>query len=217
MKLSMILAAAVLAASTLSASAVTFATDVDWANNGTVPGDRDNPADALGAPDGKFLSLGLTNADGTNPGFAVFTFGTPIVGTNAASVFEVTFVCNGGGGVCTNHVEEVELLVGTAGEYDFGSHDFSDLSDFTSVGFLDNGDAQTGASIIISGSFTYLALVDRSVAAANLLGIGVANQSRDGFDVDSVSVEAVPIPTSVALMLTALGGLGFMAARRRAV
>lgn len=216
MKLFMMLSAAFLAASTMTASAVTYATAVDWANNGTVPAGRDNPNAALGAPDGSFLSLGLTNADGSNPGFAVFTFGGLVSGSNALTVVETTFVCNSAVGGCENHFEEVEVLIGQADEYTFGSHDFSDLSDFVSLGFLGNADAQGGASLIINSPFTFIAFVDRSVAGAIGEGIGFANQSRDGFDIESIALSIVPVPASLALMLTALGGLGYLAARRRA-
>ncbi len=212
----MMLSAAFLAVSTLSASAVTFATAVDWANNGTVPAGRDNPNAALGAPDGPFLSLGLTNADGSNPGFAVFTFGGPISGSNALTVIETTFVCNGAGPSCNNHFEEVEILIGQAGEYDFGTHDITDLSDFVSLGFLGNADAQGGTSLVINGAFTYIAFIDRSLAGAAAAGVGFPFLSSDGFDIESIAISIVPVPASLALMLTAIGGLGLLAARRRA-
>ncbi|MCM8814064.1 MAG: hypothetical protein NC924_09065, partial [Candidatus Omnitrophica bacterium] len=49
----------------------------DRANNGAVGSSngRNRPSNALGAPDGKFPSLGRTAADGSNPGPAVFDVG----------------------------------------------------------------------------------------------------------------------------------------------
>jgi hypothetical protein len=156
---------AMLFAAGAAEAATVWATDVDWSNNGTVPGsnDRDNPLNALGAPDGDFLALGLTNADGTNPGFAVFSFGGVTFGAGAsATAYEVTFNCTlAADGSCT-YPESMEVFYGT--DYAFGSNDFSDLADFTSAGEIFNGDAQMGATLIIPGTFTYIALVDTTLA-----------------------------------------------------
>ncbi len=61
-----------------------YATDVIWTNNGTVGSgnNRDVKANALGAPDQKFLSLG-------KGGMADFTFGQLFTGPGVS--YEVTF------------------------------------------------------------------------------------------------------------------------------
>lgn len=77
------LAAAVAIAGAASANAATYATTAayDLMGSGLTP-DRSNPANALGSPDSKFMSLGLG-------GIASFTFGT-LFGS-PATTFEVTF------------------------------------------------------------------------------------------------------------------------------
>jgi hypothetical protein len=190
------------------AATVHYATAIDWTNNGTVgtANNRNNPVNALGAPNGKFLSLGLTSSTGANPGFAVFDFGK--VFTGPGFVFETTFNCAVSGQTCAGHREQVEVWVGT--DYAFGSNDIADVfDDFTKLpGLIGNADAQGGASFMFSGAFRYLALVDRSGA----LNAG----SVDGFDVDAVGVAPVPVPAALPLMAAALGALGFVARRRRA-
>lgn len=170
---------------------------------------RDDAGNALGAPDqvgnseGGFYSLGLGGA-------AVFGFGTSF--DIQANLFEVTFNCGGASafGTCNNgFLEEVEVYA-LNGAYTAFDGEF-DLSDLLGLGFsyvdtIGNGDANEagGASIALSGPFTYLALVDQN-------GSGV-----DGFDVDAVSVSAVPLPASILFLLGGLGGLGFLRARKTA-
>jgi len=189
-------------------AATLFATGVDWQNNGTNGGshNRDNPVNALGATDGTFLALGLSGPN--NPGFAVFTFGQQFTGPS--SVVEVTFNCRHQTDGSCSYREAVDVYVGN--DYAFGSHDYSDLSDFTRIGTIMNGDAQSGGSLSFAGSYTYLALVDVSAY------VFARTPSVDGFDVDSVSVTAtddlspVPVPAAAFLMAPALAG---MALRRR--
>ena len=198
-------AAASVALLTGGAQAATgYATAHDWENNGTVgaQNDRDDETNALGAPDGDFLSLGLTEADGANPGFAVFGFGGLTYGEGSdVTAYEVTFNCTQAeDGSCT-YPESLAVYYGT--DYDFGSHDYSDLSDFTLAGEIFNGDAQGGASLLIPGSFTYIALVDTTL-------INFPNSpSTDGFDLDAIGVNPVPLPGAAALFVPALvaGGL----------
>jgi len=187
------------------AATLTFATAVDWANNGTVgsANNRNVAANALGAPDGAFLSLGLTSAAST--GFAVFDFGGRF--TTQGVVVETTFGCVGPT-PCSHHPERVEILAGD--DYAFGGHDLLDLADFTSLGFLDNGDAQLsggGAAFAIGGTFRYLALIDRSAQRGTT--------STDGFDVDAVGVTLAPVPVPAALPLMAAGLAGLAIAGRR--
>lgn len=198
--------AAFAAAGAAQAATISYATAIDWSNNGTVTSanNRDVASNALGSPDGAFLSLGLSSVG--NPGFAVFEFGGEFMSSGV--VIETTFVCNGAGPLCSNHPEQVEILVGN--DYAFGSNDFSDLSDFTSLGFVSNSDAQSGAAFAIPGTFMYLALVDRS---------GLFGVSTDGFDVESIGVELspVPVPAALPMLAAAMAGFAFLARRRAAV
>ncbi len=188
--------------------AVTYATEVDWNGkadagwdgNGVASQSRKDTDNALGAPDQvgvnsvSFLSLGRGNT-------AVFGFGTLFRGV--ATVFEVTYTCLvGGSGFCTNYPEEVQVYAGTS----YAADSF-DLSGFDYIGAVRNGSAQGGASFALGGIYSYLAFVDASPAGAN----------RDGFDIDSVWVEAVPVPGAAVLMASALAGLALtVAVRRRA-
>ena len=56
--------------SSFANASMIYATDIDWANNGTIGGanDRNNPNNALGEADGAFTAIGLG-------GFSVFSFG----------------------------------------------------------------------------------------------------------------------------------------------
>lgn len=217
------LAGAALFAGVGSASAATvYATEVDSGRVGVAgigfeatsqvhTESRDDAGNALGAPDngpgdvaGGFFSLGIGGA-------AVFGFGTSF-GLDA-SVFEVTFGCGGAqnaNGTC-NYAETIDVyaLAGayTAFDGEFGLSDLTSLG-FTKVGSIANGDANApgGGSIAIGGPFSYLALIDTSMAGSG----------RDGFDIDSVAVSAVPLPASALFLLGGLGGLGFLRARRRA-
>ncbi|MEE4209323.1 MAG: hypothetical protein V2I43_08670 [Parvularcula sp.] len=194
-------------------AAVYHATDIDWANNGTVGGsnDRDDETNALGAPNGDFLSIGLSNADGSNPGFAVFKFDNiTFAAGSTASLFEVTFNCTQtNSGNCT-YPESAEIWYGT--DYNFGTHDIADImDDFTLAGEIFNGDAQTGGQVFIPGTFTYIAVIDTTRS-------NFANgPSTDGFDIDAIAVTGNPdiseVPVPGAALLMASGAI--MAFRRR--
>lgn len=169
-------------------------------------GSRDNAANALGAPDQvgtsvNFFSLGRQSA-------AVFGFGTAF--DNLASVFEVTFGCSGpqnGNGTC-NFTETADLYLfnGVYNPFD-GEFNVAELllAGFVFETSIPNGNANApgGASVSISGPFTYLALVDTS------------NQGGDGFDVDAISVSAVPLPAALPLLAGGLGFMGFVGWRRK--
>ena len=205
--LSLALAAALGLGAAAAQAGTVYATDVDWRNNGTVGSnnDRDDASNALGAPDEAFVSLGLTGADGTNPGFAVFAFGGRTFGGGTATGYEVTFNCRvRADGSCT-YPESAMVYYGT--DYAFGSHDFADLADFTPAGEILNADAQGGASLVIPGSFAYIALVDTTLARFP------GSPSTDGFDLDAIGVSAVPVPA--AMLLFPAGAAGLAAARRR--
>lgn len=203
-------------------AATVYATEIDSGRAGVAgsgfeatsqvhTNDRDEAGNALGAPDngpgdveGGFFSLGLGGA-------AVFGFGTNF--GLEANVFEVTFGCGGAqtsAGTC-NYSESVDVyaLAGAYTAFDgaFGLSDLTALG-FTKVGSIANGAANApgGATLMIGGPFSYLALIDSSLSGAG----------RDGFDVDSIGVSAVPLPASALLLLGSLGGLGFLRARRKA-
>ena len=203
-----LLAAAALVLPGAASAATVFATAVDWSNDGTVGGanDRDDASNALGAPDGDFLTLGLTNADGTNPGFAVFAFDGLTFGQSDATLWEITFNCRPNAGGACNMPEAVDVYYGTG--YAFGGGDFADLADFTLAGTIFNGDAQGGASLIIPGTFTYIALVDSTLA--NFPG----SSSGDGFEGNALGVNPAPVPGAALLFAPAIAG-GLIARRRK--
>lgn len=203
-------------------AATTFATQIDAGRAGVAGAgfeataqsfstSRNDPGNALGAPDqvgdsdGGFYSLGR----GDNA-VAVFGFGASF--GLEASVFEVSFGCNGpsgSSGACSGFPEfaTVYAFNGAYTPFDdtFTVADLLGLG-FSEVGSIANGDGNTanGASISIAGPFTFLALADAS------------SQGADGFDIDAVSVNAVPLPASILFLLGGIGGLGFMGMRRAA-
>ncbi|WP_116133658.1 hypothetical protein [Tropicimonas sp. IMCC34043] len=149
--------AAVAAAATIfsmgAANALTYATAVDWnpgAGAGT-PG-RSDIANALGATDGSFLSLGLG-------GTAIFEFGTDF--TSPGAVVEVTFGNVGG------YPESVAVFVGNS------YNNYGDVLSWQSAGVLSNADAQSGGAIAFSGNWKYLALVDTTSGGPSTDGFDV--------------------------------------------
>ncbi len=147
MKFTTLIAGALLMASAGFASAsVIYADEVLSVNKGVcepavgVPGDtvdnclvdRDNPDNALGAPNDDFYSLGFG-------GEIVLGFGQDFTGSNVAAVFEVTFDRDVG------HDEAVELFAVNG-------------DDVESIAILTNSEAE--ASALIKVPFTALKLVD---------------------------------------------------------
>lgn len=208
----------ILAATTASSNAATlFADRVDWSGStGDTAGvfdataqtntpERDNPGDALGAPDSiegvdsGFLSLGID-------GVAVFGFAEDF--NSQGNIFEVTFSCSGpqrADGTCFfSESVDVYALNGAYVPKEGSFTEADIISDgFVFVTSIPNGLANEagGASFVINGPFSFLALVDTSPGGSG---------ARDGFDVDAVSVEAVPLPAPLAFLLTGIAGLGLL-------
>lgn len=139
-------AALALGVATTAAQATTiYATSVDNYAPGTGITDpaRTITANALGAADGAFLSLGLG-------GSATFSFGTVFAAPIRA--FEVTF------GTRLNHEEIIEVFAGYMGS-------------FTSVGFITNLTGVD--DLDFAGYFDQLKLVDISPAFAGRDGFDI--------------------------------------------
>lgn len=132
---------ALLATSAASANAaIVYATSVDSYTQGsnTIAGGSIAPArlitsNALGAPDGSFLSLGFG-------GEAIFSFGRSFIAPG--TLWEITF------GNRDNHFEEVEVYLGLGGVFSF-------------LGNVNNA-LSTGNSFAFAGTFDQIKLVDIS-------------------------------------------------------
>ncbi len=202
------LSAAGLAAALVSpgaAAPVTWATAVEWRDNGTVGRGRDDTRAALGAPeltrDGtvNFLSLGRGGA-------AIFDFGVWFGGS--AIIHETTWGDQAPAG--RRYPEAAEIFVSADHVFGSGADAARIRRDFVRVGPVTNGVAVFGALIDLpTGAFRYLAVIDAS-----------RRGSGNGFDVNAVGVQAapapIPLPGGLALTAGAVAGLGLVARRRRA-
>lgn len=158
-------------------------------------GRADASAVNLGAPDGAFYSLGIDFDDGYG-GIAAFEIDPMFTGP--AVVVEVTFTPS-------PHAEAANVFVALADA--FGDLDMSTL---TQVGIVTNGEGGLVAPITtvnFTGYWNFIAFQD--ISATYYPGTG----SKDGFDLDSISVTTVPLPAGVLLLGGAVAGLG--ALRRR--
>ncbi|MEM7739606.1 MAG: VPLPA-CTERM sorting domain-containing protein [Pseudomonadota bacterium] len=201
-----------------AAQAAVYANEVLWHDNDSYTNAaRENPDNAKGAPDQvgtspiNFLSLGLsTDTDGL--AYAFFGFpGSPFAGGDVQAI-EVTFGCNtvvDGG--CSNHPEAVYVYYGETIPGSTTDIPLADLASFTSnlnytfAGTATNGTAVT-ETVTITEQFSYILLVD----ATKIVFPG--SSSTDGFDIDAVAVNPIPLPGAALLMGS---GLVLAAARRR--
>ena len=108
------------------------------------------------------------------------TLGFGALATGDVSVWEVTF------GEISEHVEIVDVYAIFEGTE-------------TKVGSVSNDVSQKGFALTFSGVFDALKLVDVSPLDGG---------TKDGFDLDAVSVQKVPVPASALLLLGGIAGLG---------
>jgi hypothetical protein len=179
----------VLAAVHGASAATVYATDVIEANLGDVEAaaaaDRYLAESALGPADSKFYSLGLD-------GDATYGFGTTFSGNTRIEISEVTF---GSLDNIESYGEAVDVFAVFEGEE-------------TLIGRITNFEAYTGGSLAFSGKIDSLKFVD---VTRDEFG---DSPSFDGFDIDSISIAAIPLPATGGLLLLT-GLLGIHAVRRR--
>ncbi|WP_375688047.1 VPLPA-CTERM sorting domain-containing protein [Pseudooceanicola sp. LIPI14-2-Ac024] len=155
----------------------------------------------LGAADGKFFSLGLAPSYFNFGGTAVFEISPSFTGPS--TVVEVT-------NTPSNHWEAAAVFVANS-----LSELFSALLDGDYVGIVNNGKGGTEAAITtvnFSGTYSWIAFADVSHDYYGDASAG--NRSQDGFDLDSFTVSAVPVPAGGLLLISALAGAGFLRRRK---
>lgn len=178
-----IFTAAVLAAvlgSSVQAATI-YATGVSWTNNGTVgsANNRDNPNNAIGAPDGSFMSLGLG-------GQADFTFGQMFTGPGES--YEITF------GNRAGYFESANVFAGVNGT-------------FSNVGTINNA-SPAGFVFNFAGMFDTLRLVDTSPIFSGRDGYDVDAVGVTALTGPNPGPQPVPLPASALLLGAGLAGLG---------
>ena len=148
----------------------------------------------VGAPDGKFLTL---------PGQG---------GTPSGAGFPGAYVEVGFGG---NFGPNTLLTIFEAGNNDEAAHVFLWSDNGGNIQFTFTRGASDATSFDLSGYAGTLALIGGT--AFTKVGIGGLdlNGASKGFDLDAVSISAVPEPESYAMLLAGLGLVGWVARRRR--
>lgn len=119
-------------------------------------------------------------------GNIVLGFGS--LGTGDIGIYEVTFGNIGG------YPESVDVFA------------ISGATE-TYVGSISNSQAQSGAKLTYTGWFDSLKLVDTTPNSS---------PSVDGFDLDAVSVAAVPLPASALLLAGGIAGFGALRRKKKA-
>ncbi len=198
MKTLLLTAGITLASASASMAAVVYASSVDEVNRGTittsaaVDATRDDPMNALGAPDAVVVGgiLNGTYSLGIG-GDITLGFGQTFNNESEVTVFEVTF----GSTIDFPESVTVEAVLGGAV--------------VALVGSITNTAAQAGATLSFAGTFDALKFTDTSA-------ILDGRPLYDGFDLDSVSVSPVPLPATGLLLLGGLGGIAAMRRRKKA-
>jgi hypothetical protein len=174
------------------AATMVYATDAQI----IVPGDRgtandrDNIANAFGAADGKFFELGYDAV-------VDFYFDRDFQGP-AGRVVEITF------GNAQSWLEGVRIEFGNT-----VNGVFTLLATATPNPLLNTGN---GLFSFSGGPFNTVRLTD---VTCRIPG-GQCKGSSGGFDVDSISVAAVPVPAAGLLLLSAVGAAAALRRRKRA-
>lgn len=186
-----LLAGAALAVSAAGANAATFATDVISYTPGQCK--NFNPAVCPVAPGSERYDPASALGAADNKFFALglggnitLGFGKTFGAPNNVSTYEVTYSRD------TGHDEAVEVYAVLGGVESL-------------LGTLTN--VVGSATLLATMPFEYIKLVDVTKT------VFPNSSSFDGFDVDAVSVAAVPLPAAGAMLLAGLGG--FAALRRR--
>jgi len=159
-------------------------------NGSAVASNRSDPTAALGAPELtdtlNFVSLGIG-------GSLILGFDSPFA-KESVIVWETTY------GNPANYPESAEIWIGSGETWD--SADFLFVSDLAND---EDGMEISLATLLTEVSeFHYLKIIDTT-------DISIHNGNADGFDVDGVSVTAIPTPGSVGLAFMSAG----VASRRR--
>ena len=148
----------------------------------------------LGAPDGKFLTL---------PGQG---------GTPSGEAFPGAYVEVGFGG---NFGPDTILKIFEVGDNAEAAHVFLWTNNGGNIQFEFTRGASDETSFDLSGYAGTLAVLGAtSFTKVGIGGLDLLGASK-GFDLDAVSISAVPEPETYALMLAGLGVVGWMARRRR--
>lgn len=182
-----LIATAFFGTSASAASAVTYATAVTDYNQGAGITDINRTYTAN--------AVGATTGNFLSLGLggdAVFTFDSAFTGP--AAIIEVT------NGTRSTYRETAEVYGGTG--YDAATN--------TLIGavLLDTiTNANATATVLFTGIYNFLKILDTSPSGAG----------RDGFDIDTVSVAAVPLPAGIPLLGGGLALLGFMGWRKKHV